>query len=100
MTYWKITEVDKKRFVEKCKGKIFDSDDELLAEFRVYCDFLNPRHTLARMANDLQFTPTDYFLNYCKERNLVSEKSYNKHFGTTQYKIDWAEVEKYWPKKQ
>ena len=93
-----ITENDKKRFLKECGKKIFDSTDELLAEFRVYCDFLNPRYTLAKMANDLQFTPTEYFLNYCKERNLVTEKSYNKHFGTIQYKIDWKEVEKYWPK--
>lgn len=99
MFYWKITETDKKKFIEKYAGKTYNSEDELLAEFRIYCDFLNPRYTLARMANDLQFTPTEYFLNYCKERNLVIEKSHNNHYGTIQYKIDWEEVEKYWPKK-
>lgn len=99
MIYWKISENDKKKFIEKCVGKTYNSEDELLAEFRIYCDFLNPRHTLARMANDLQFMPTEYFLKYCKDRNLVTEKSHNKHYGTIQYNIDWKEVEKYWPKK-
>lgn len=99
MIYWKISEIDKNKFIEKCAWKTYSSEDELLSEFRIYCDFLNPRHTLARMANDLQFVPTEYFLNYCKERSLVIEKSHNKYYGTTQYKIDWKEVEKYWPKK-
>ena len=63
-------------------------------------DFENPRHTLAKMANDLQFKASPAFICYCQERNLIEEKGYNEYYKTTQYKINWKEVEKYFPKNQ
>jgi len=91
---WNIS----KEEYEKMKNVEY-SDAWFAENFQSYVDFSNPRYTLARMSNDLEFTASDVFINFCLEKGFIKEKSRNKHFGTIQYQIDWKKVSKLWPKK-
>lgn len=62
-------------------------------------DFKNPRHTLAKMANDLEFNPSKKFVEYCTVKGYIQPIRYNKRFKTTQYRVFWEKVENEWPKK-
>lgn len=63
-------------------------------------DFENPRHTLAKMGSDKQFTPSNEFLTYCLDKGYVEPKEYNEYFGTITYKIFWKKVSEEWKRKE
>lgn len=91
---WNIS----KEEYEKMKNVEY-SDAWFAENFQGYVDFSNPRYTLAKMSNDLEFTASDVFINFCLEKGFIKEKSRNQHFGTIQYQIDWKKVSELWPKK-
>lgn len=62
-------------------------------------DFKNPRYTLAKMSNDLEFSASKKFVEYCTLKGYIQPIGYNKHYKTTQYRVFWEKVENEWPKK-
>lgn len=61
-------------------------------------DFKNPRHTLAKMSNDLQFKASEKFVEYCTVKGYIQPRGCNKRYGTTQYRVFWDKVNNEWPK--
>lgn len=62
-------------------------------------DFKKPRYTLAKMSNDIQFSASEKFVEYCTLKGYIQPKGHNKRYGTTQYRIFWDKVDSEWPKR-
>ena len=62
-------------------------------------DFKNPRYTLTKMSNNLKFSASEKFVEYCTLKGYIQPKCRIEQYGTIQYRIFWNKVDKEWPKK-